>query len=214
MKNIHDFVYSTEVLEFVKISKDFIDMLQDEQPEDRKDFIEKSLQILPMMYAKLLVVPSNEPEFDSGNEKHVTEEEWSGIYQKIYGILASQNEYLDIPEEEEYDRMEIISRELSDDLADIYQDVKDFLENFRMGVEEVMNDAIWECRVNFENYWGKKLLRASLNLHKSYTRDVETLEKMDSAFDEKHSGKKINTDEWFLSKRQRSGDDDKRTFSD
>ncbi len=104
--------------------------------------------------------------------------------------------------------MEIISRELSDDLADIYQDVKDFLENFRMGVEEVMNDAIWECRVNFENYWGTKLLRASLNLHKSYTRDVEILEKMDSAFDEKHSGKKINTDEWFLSKRQRSGDDD------
>ena len=214
MKNIHDFVYSAEVLEFVKISKDFIDMLQDEVPEERKDFIEKSLRILPQMYSKLLTIPINEPEFESGNEKHVTEEEWSGIYQKIYGILASQNEYLDIPEEEEYDRMEIISRELSDDLADIYQDVKDFLENFRMGVEEVMNDAIWECRVNFENYWGKKLLRASLNLHKSYTRDVETLEKMDSAFDEKHSGKKINTDEWFLSKRQRSGDDDKRTFSD
>ena len=207
MENLKEFVYSSEVLEFVKISKDFIDFLQDEMPEERKDFIGKSLQLLPQMYANMMSIPPNEPEFDSGGQKHVTEEEWSGVYQKIYGILASQNEYLDIPEQEEYDRMEIISRELSDDLADIYQDVKDFLENFRMGVEEVMNDAIWECRVNFENYWGKKLLRASLNLHKSYTRDVEILEKMDSAFDEKHSGKKINTDEWFLSKRQRSGDD-------
>ncbi|MCF8380200.1 MAG: DUF5063 domain-containing protein [Bacteroidales bacterium] len=202
MQNIHDFVYSSEVLDFVKTSKDFTDLLEADLPEERRDFTLKVLQILPLLYAKIIALPANEPEFDSGNQKHVTEEEWSGVYQKIYTNLASQNEYLDIPEDTEYDRLEIISRELSEDLSDIYQDIKDFLENFRVGNKEVMNEALWECMVNFENYWGTKLLRASLNLHKSYTRDVEILEKMDSVFHQKHGGRDIDTDDWFISKRQ------------
>lgn len=206
MENIHDFVYSTDVLDFVRISKEYVDLLEAELPEERRGFIMKTLQILPLIYAKMISIPQNEPEGDSSNQKHVTEEEWSGVYQKIYGILASQNEYLDIPEETEYDRLEIISRELSEDLSDIYQDIKDFLENFRVGNEEVMNIAIWDCRVNFEDYWGTKLLRASLNLHKSYTKNVEILEKMDSVFEDKHGGKEIETDEWFISKRQQEGE--------
>lgn len=206
MENIHDFVYSTVVLDFVKISKEYVDLLEADLSEDRKEFTLKTLQILPDLYAKMISLPQNEPEDDSSNQKHVTEKEWSGVYQKIYGILASQNEYLDIPEDTEYDRLEIISRELSEDLSDIYQDIKDFLENFRVGNEEVMNIAIWDCMVNFENYWGTKLLRASLNLHKSYTKNVEILEEMDSVFEEKHGGKEIETDEWFISKRQQEGE--------
>ncbi|MCK4922188.1 MAG: DUF5063 domain-containing protein [Bacteroidales bacterium] len=206
MENIHDFVYSPEVLDFVKVSKDFVDLLESDLPEERKVFTQRILQILPDLYAKMISLPPNEPEDDSGNQKHVTEEEWSSVYQKIYGNLASQNEYLDIPEDTEYDRLEIISRELSEDLSDIFQDIKDFLENFRVGNEDVMNNAIWDCMVNFENYWGTKLLRASLNLHKSYTRDVEILEKMDSVFMEKHGGKEIDTNEWFISKRQQEGE--------
>ncbi len=72
MKNLNEFVYSSEVLEFVKIAKDFVDLLQDEMPEERRDFIGKSLLILPQMYANMMSIPPNEPEFDSGNQKHVT----------------------------------------------------------------------------------------------------------------------------------------------
>lgn len=204
MQKIHDLVYSTEVLEFVKTAKDLTDFLSEDFPEERNEFIRKSLTILPLLYSKFLHIPPNQPVFEGGNEKRVTEEEWSAVYQRIYGILGSQNEYIDLPEDDEYDRMEVISRELSEDLSDIYQDIKDFLEVFRVGTEEVMNDVLWECRLNFENYWGKKVLRASLNLHKSLTRDSDMLEKMDSRFDEKHSGKEIDTNEWFISKRQQN----------
>ena len=39
-------------------------------------------------------------------------------------------------------------------MADIYQDIKDFLLLYQTGTEEVMNDAVWECRLNFENFLG------------------------------------------------------------
>lgn len=201
-QNIHELVYSTVVLDFVKSAKEFTDLLADEFPQDRKEFVLKALLILPVMYSGMLAIPATQPVFDGENEKHVTEAEWSEIYQKVYTLLGSQNEYLDLPEEDEYDRLEVISRELSEDMADIYQDIRDFLEVFRVSTEEIMNDVLWECKLNFENYWGKKVLRLSLNLHKILTRDPQALERMDSAYDDKHGGREIDTDDWFISRRQ------------
>jgi len=206
MDKLHEYVYSDEVLDFVKKCKILTDLLEDDHSEERAIFILQLLQILPDLYSSMMLLPANEPVFDEENEKYVTEEKWSEIYQKIYSILGSQNEYLDLPDEEEFDRLDIISRDLSEDLSDIYQDIKDFTEVFRTGTDEVMNDVLWECRTNFENYWGKKLLRASFNLHKIMIRDEEILEKMDSEFKERSAGREYRADEWFISKRQNETD--------
>lgn len=208
MQELHDYVYSTEVLEFVKKCKHFTDLLDAPLPEERKDFAIELLKILPGLYGDMIGLPVREPVLDAENEKFVTEEKWSEIFQKVSVNLGSQNEYVDVPEEEEFDRLDVISRELSEDIADVYQDIKDFIEVFRVGTEEVMNDVLWECRINFENYWGTKLLRASLNLHKIMIRDEETLEKMDREYEEKSSKKEIRADEWHLTKRQNETRDD------
>lgn len=202
MEELHDYVYSTEVLEFVKKGKHYADLLESTLPENRKEFVIELLKILPGLYSDMLSLQVREPILDAENEKFVTEEKWSEVFQKVSFNLGSQNEYIDIPEDDEFDRLDVISRELSEDISDIYQDIKDFIEVFRVGTEEVMNDVLWQCRINFENYWGKKLLRASLNLHKIMVRDEETLEKMDREYDEKSSKKEIRADQWHLTKRQ------------
>jgi hypothetical protein len=208
MENLHNFVYSSEVLEFVKKCKSFTDLLEDDMPGDRKDFIISLLRTLPDLYSSMISLPPNEPVFDAENEKFVTEEKWSQIFQKVASLLGSQNEYLDVPEDDEYDRLDVISRELSEDISDIYQDIRDFTEVFRVGTEEVMNDVLWDCRINFENYWGKKLLRASLNLHKIMIRDEEILEKMDQEFEDKSGGREYKADDWFITKRQNEAGDE------
>lgn len=202
MEKIHEYVYAGEVLEFVGKAKHFTDILQNEIT-DRTAFIDELLAVMPSMYSAFTVIPSNNPIFDGDNEKFVTEEEWSRVFQNIAGIMGSQNEYLDVPEEEEYDRLELISRSLAEDITDVYQDIKDFLDLFRNGNEEVMNDALWECRQNFQNYWGTKLLRASCQLHKISVMDNDLLDQKDRVWEEKHSTREYNTDEWILSKRQK-----------
>jgi hypothetical protein len=210
MENLHEYVYSDEVLDFVKKGNELTEILTPSEDFDQKEFAIALLRILPGMYSSIQNIPATEPLFDGGNEKFVSEEEWSAIFQFVAGIMGSQNEYLDIPSEEEYDRTEIISRSLSEDLADIYQDIRDFLELYRNGTEEIMNDAMWECRMNFESYWGEKILRASLSLHRIISRDDETRRRMDQEWEEKHGGREINTDNWILSKRQKDfgGDSD------
>ncbi len=210
MGKLHDMVYSDEVLAFVRQAGHFTSLLMEERETDRKEFVTSVLKIMPSMYSALLRIPVPEPVYEEGNEKFVSEEDWASVYKRVRFILRSQNEYTDIPEDEEYDRAELTTREVSEDLADIFQDTRDFVELYRNGTDEIMNDALWECRMNFETYWGKKLLRVSSALHRIMLRDEDTLDRMDSEWEEKHGGKEINTDEWFISRRQKDlgGDSD------
>jgi hypothetical protein len=54
---------------------------------------------------------------------------------------------------------------ISEYLTDIYQDLKDFVASYKSGNEKVMNDAVWEVLMNFEEFWGKKLLNALSAIH-------------------------------------------------
>jgi len=85
-------------------------------------------------------------------------------------------------------------------MADIYQDLKDFLLLYQTGTKEVMNDALWECKMNFENIWGQKLVNSIRAIHKFIYSGEEPgpVENEEKADDEKR-----NTSEWFISKRQK-----------
>ena len=71
---------------------------------------------------------------------------------------------------------------------------------YQTGTQEVMNDAIWECRLNFENIWGQKLVNAIKAIHKFiYSgKEIESIEDNNSL-----TGENIDTSEWFISKRQK-----------
>ena len=54
-----------------------------------------------------------------------------------------------------------------------YQDIKDFTMQYRQGVEEIMNDAVWEVMDHFDQYWSTKLLNALMALNHLYTKKID-----------------------------------------
>ena len=58
-----------------------------------------------------------------------------------------------------------IRKTISEDLADIYQDVKNFVSVYRLGFDETMNDALAICEENFALYWGQTLVNTMRALH-------------------------------------------------
>jgi len=48
---------------------------------------------------------------------------------------------------------------------DIYQDVKEFVSSYNFGNEEVMNDAVAECKSHFEEFWGQRLVNVLRAIH-------------------------------------------------
>ena len=126
-------VYAPELLEFVRLANDFCKWLEKSETLSGTKFISESVQLLPEIYYRASILKETEPVLESGNEKFVTEQDWSEIYQKVLHLLGPHNSYLRIAANDEFDRSDLSTHTISEDLADIYQDLKDFTRQFRQG---------------------------------------------------------------------------------
>ena len=58
-----------------------------------------------------------------------------------------------------------IKKCISEDLADIYQDLKDFIGVFQSGLNVTMNDSLCVCKEHFAEFWGQRLVNTMRALH-------------------------------------------------
>ena len=80
-------------------------------------------------------------------------------------ILAEKDDYLDVFVSEMKYSDQPITKYISEELADIYQDLRDFIFIFQLGLNETMNDSLAICQENFRLYWGQKLVNTLRALH-------------------------------------------------
>jgi hypothetical protein len=195
-----DPVYSRNVIEFVAVANEFCKYTE-HASELKGDELLKILQrILPLMYLKTSLLPKLDPFFEDGNEKFVTESDWNNINEILKEKFGTANDYLEVFDERINNTEGSLAASISEDMADIYQDMKDFLLLYQTGTGEVMNDAVWECRMNFENFWGQKLVNSMRAIHKFiYSgEEIGKVEKKNETDDENR-----NTADWFITRRQK-----------
>jgi hypothetical protein len=206
MDNIPDPVYSHNVVEFVAVANEYCKYSEHASELKGEEMLNIMQRILPLMYLKASLLPALEPVFEDGNEKFVTETDWQRIHDTLKQKLGTANDFAAQMSDVLDDSGIPVPVTLSENMADIYQDMKDFLLLYQTGTQEVMNDAIWECRMNFENIWGQKLVNAIRAIHKFiYSGEEIGRVEADSMEDEA----KRDTSKWFITKRQKEfrGDD-------
>jgi hypothetical protein len=202
-------VYAPEVLDFVRSANDYCQWLEVASGSSALQFISDSIKVLSKVYYHATLVSDTEPVMEGGNEKFVTEKEWSGIFQNVLQLLDVHNEYLRIAREDEFDRSDLVTHKISEDLADIYQDLKDFTMQYRQGIEEVMNDAVWEVKDNFENYWSEKLLNALTALNRLFVKKIDPHAEMDPMDEtEVEGGQPPSYDNSFFTRLQDLNEED------
>ncbi|MBU0765005.1 MAG: DUF5063 domain-containing protein, partial [Bacteroidetes bacterium] len=153
------------VIEFVTVASEYCGFAEKPDRYNRKDFIDKSQKLLALIYLKASLLPGAEPVFDSGNEKFVTEQDWFRVQDRISVRLGDYDHFIKVGDPIMQFSDDTVSVSISEIFADIYQDLTDFISLYRVGAVEIMNDALWECRLNFEQYWGQRLLGALSALH-------------------------------------------------
>jgi hypothetical protein len=195
-----DPVYSRNVVEFVAVANEFCKYAE-HASELKGDELLKILQrILPLLYLKGSLLPQLNPFFENGNEKFVTESDWHGINDNLKEKFGTANDYLEVFDEKINESEGPVVSSISENMSDIYQDMKDFLLLYQTGTGEVMNDAIWECRMNFENFWGQKLVNSLRAIHK-FIYSGEEIGKAEDDID--YDDEKRNTSDWFITRRQK-----------
>jgi len=158
-------IHSNHTIDFVKIALEFCSWVENVRKKDKEDFIDEGVKILPMLYLKALFVPPIEEDYNSDLEIGVSEEMYNRVQNGIADLLGDYDLYLETfhPDMQYCDAPVAVS--ISEDLADIYQDLGNFISVFKHAQKETMNDSLAACIESFKEYWGQKLVNALRALH-------------------------------------------------
>ena len=158
-------VYSTAVIEFVTVTAETCLFLEHTTEFSRTDFIQKIVKILPLLYLKASLLDVPEAVYDDEVEHFVLEDDYLYIKEQVEQLLGADDSYLETFHPDMAISDTPIAVFISENLADIYQELKDFAANYQLGDIDIMNDALVACLVAFGEHWGQKLLNALRALH-------------------------------------------------
>ncbi len=200
-KHPEHIVYSGEVIEFVKSCNDFCMLVEKAGSMSKTELLGELHRILPGLYAQVAGLPETEPVMDEFPDKYVREVDWENIRQGIMKKLAHHNFYLEVFDERMQESERPVTASIAENLADIYQDLKNFVKSYSYGITEIMNDSLWECMMNFRNYWGQKLLNVMRAIHALYYGQENPDEESEEGHHEENPGKN-GPSNWLLTKMQ------------
>ena len=165
MESTSQVIFDKNSIEFVTVAAEYCAFIERSRGSEKRTFVDTALKILPLLYLKAALIPECEQMGDDELEVFVTEEDYEMVRMSIAGILGAQDDYLEVflPDMAYSDTP--IKKCISEDLADIYQDLKDFISVFQLGLNMTMNDSLCICKDHFAEFWGQRLVNTMRALH-------------------------------------------------
>jgi hypothetical protein len=164
-EGLNSLVYSKNVIEFITVANEFCSFLERADEMESADFLGRLQKLLPFLYIKASLIPEFEFDAEDDLEKYVTEVDYNIIQQKIAGHTGAGDDYQEVFVPGMQFSETALTASIAENVADIYQDIKDLVMSFRTLNDEVMEQALWECQQNFAQIWGQKLVNCLRALH-------------------------------------------------
>ncbi|MCE1155454.1 MAG: DUF5063 domain-containing protein [Bacteroidales bacterium] len=161
-------VYSPQVIDFVTVTAETCLLLEHAGEHGYEDFVEKSLRLLSMLYLKSILLSVPERVFDDATERFVTEDDYNDVKDAVAVLMGGKDSFLETFHPDMSLSDTPIAAFISENMADIYQELKDFAANYQLGETDIMNDALADCLTAFAEHWGQKVVSALHTLRYSY----------------------------------------------
>lgn len=164
-EELNRIVYSKNVIELITVANEFCSFLERAEEMESSDFLSRLQKLLPLLYLKTSLLPTFESSWDDELEKYVTEMDYNVVQQNVLNHLGANDDYQEIFISGMQFSESALTASISENVADIYQDIKDLVLSFRTLNEDVMEQALWEIQSNFSQNWGQKLVNCLRALH-------------------------------------------------
>jgi hypothetical protein len=197
-EELNSIVYSKNVIEFITVANEFCSFLERSDDFESIDFLGRLQKILPLLYLKASLLPVFELEPEDDLEKFVTEADYNEIRDKVLQQTGGDDEYQEVFVAGMQFSETALPASISENVADIYQEMKDLIMSFRTMNDEVMEQAIWECSNNFSHLWGQTLVNCMRAVHNAiYAENKEEDPKSAKKDLSKDSKKKNRKPDWL-----------------
>ena len=135
MKKESQVIFDRNVVEFVTVAAEFCKFLEQTETMKRFRLRRYILKDTSLLYLKASMLPKCETIGDEALETFVTEETYEILRMNLAGILAEKDDYLDVFVSDMKYSDQPITKNISEDLADIYQDIRDIYFRIPAGTQ-------------------------------------------------------------------------------
>ena len=167
-------VFSQYTIDFARVALEYCVFAEKAKESDKKTFVDNMMKVLPLLYLKASIIPPITTDYESDLGVKVDENMYAQVETHISELLGDDDLYLETFHPDIKLSDSPVAVKISEDLADIYQDLGNFIAVFKNGQKETMNDSLLLCIENFKKFWGQRLVNAVRALHFiKYKSDIE-----------------------------------------
>ena len=158
IQDIEDILRSQHVIDMLTLSNEYALFMEACADYNTREIIDYLRRVIPMLYLKGSLIPAVEAADDYITEKYVSEEHWENVYNTL-------KERFDLIPADQWPAGELRSGELAELLADVYQDLKDFVVLFQKALTVEKQNALADLGTSYQPFWGQRLAEMLPLLH-------------------------------------------------
>jgi hypothetical protein len=154
---------SASVLDMFTVANEFCMFTEKADTYNADEVLQYYSKICPLLYLKGAILPDLDPDDEYIGERFVNEDQWENIFNSLQLLFADKDEFYTLSYENG-DNIPL-KASISEHIADIYQDLKDFVLLYQKNHFYAKQNAVYECRMLFASHWGMRVSSIIPALH-------------------------------------------------
>ncbi|MDE7346204.1 MAG: DUF5063 domain-containing protein [Muribaculaceae bacterium] len=151
----------TRLINLVALSADYCGTVENCREVELKDLVERLLGLLSRIYYEFHDIDGGDndslDDWGIGVSAHLDEEQYENVRIQLAATFGEEDTYLETFEKDMKYSDTPIATTISENLADIYQPLYDFVVEVRESDGENLEEAYRACKDGFREYWSQTL---------------------------------------------------------
>lgn len=151
----------TRLINLVALGAEYCSTLENCREVELSELTQTLLGLLPRIYYEFHDIDAGEnaslDEWGMGVSEHLDEEEYEGVRMQLAAAFGEDDTYLETFEKDMKYSDTPIATTISENLADIYQPLYDYVVEVRKSEGENLEEAYRACKESFREYWSQTL---------------------------------------------------------
>ncbi len=144
---------------FADLASSYCSLIEQHEEYSTEIFVRRIRVVLPLLYYHALKLPDVEST-DEEIQREIGHEEWSRMFASLQRKLGVNDLYWEIYDPLKTEHDEAVAASLSDDLADIWRDLKDGLLNWSDSSPAIRQEIVWNWHFTFHHHWSDHVVDA------------------------------------------------------
>lgn len=162
----------TRLINLVALCAEYCSTLENCMEVELKELTDALLGQLPRIYYEFHDIDAGESplleEWGVGVSEHLDEEQYEGVRMQLATAFGEDDTYLETFEKDMKYSDTPIATTISENLADLYQPLYDFVVETRESAGDNLEEAYRACKESFKEYWSQTLCNVLRALNAIY----------------------------------------------